>query len=206
MSLNVVDVFTVASLLLMDIYGFYVLRKAHVEISNISALRSGLEDTVRSEVESFKNLISSKMEILETNALEIISSMVETKGNIDDAIAQAQELLSPALLVEMGEGIILKSLESLGMQNLRELGAKGRTISNAKIGLQIVGNEVAKGAGVNEILEKFAPVGEKLQQGGDILDAFQGNPLLQFAGSLFKGSGSPPADKKSNFGGIELSK
>lgn len=164
---NLVDVIVLISVIAMDIYGFYVLRKAQKEIDGVSSTRTTIDEKINFITESY----------------------TELQNNISDVVAQAQEMLNPGVAVEMGEAIVLNSLQSLGMSNLKELGAKGRTISNAKIGLQIVGNEIAKGAGVNELLEQFSPQIEKLQQGQGMLDAFSDNPLLQLMGGLMGGSG-----------------
>lgn len=189
------DIIVIVSVIAMDIYGFYMLRKVDREINKFALMRVALVDTVQKEFNIIKEDAFGLFAKYEDKIAELFGGILDTKEEIDNTIQAAQGYMQPAVAVEIGEAIILKTLETMAMTDLKELGEKHRTVKNAKIGLQVVGNNVAKGAGVNEILEQFAPVAEKLQAGGNFMEQYQDNPLVQIGMAMFGG----------NFGGGDAS-
>lgn len=177
----VVAIVTLVSVFFMDYYGFKVCRMAWREIKAVKETRERAEITVKIEITKFTDKISAIAESYDETISEVMGSVMETKKVIDETVARAREMMDPAVGVAMGEAVVLNSLQTLGMQNLKDLGDKGHTVRNARLGLQAVGNEIAKGAGVNELLEKVEPLVQTMGGGAGVLDQFKDNPLVQLA-------------------------
>ncbi len=190
-------IFGAVSIGFFDWYTFKVLRKADRQIDkaentqdNINVRIDRIEGTIQQQVVKYDKIVNNELKYintrinkLSTDADEALSlsleAFIQTKESIDETVEQAKTYMDPAFLMEFIEATILKSLQSLGMSDLSGLGKKANLVENARQGLQVVGNNIAKGAGLNELLEKAAPLANAMGGEGGLLETFKDNPLFQ---------------------------
>lgn len=175
--MSVSDMVVIVSLIAMDIYGFYVLRKAHKEIASVGVMK-------RQMMIDFHHVKKNLQKDITETTDGILLCVEELKMHV-------KEVIAPNTISDIGEATILKTLESIAMQNLPELGRKKAMVKNAKIGLQVAGNEIAKGMGVNEILERAKPMLDTAVKGQEMMDKYSDDPVMQMVIGFVKQKFSP---------------
>lgn len=190
MSLDLVDWVVVVSVIAMDLYGFYVLRKAHREIDHVGLTRQQMIKNIhKTEVRLVKEIVETK-ELLLSDAQELKQEVFAT--------------MDPKFLTGLGQAVIIKSLATFGAEDLKAMGHKDADIARIKMamhGFRRIGNEVAKGAGVNQLIEQVQPMVDTAVKGQDMMDKFKDNPFVQLMFHLFGDKLKPEGG-----GSIELQK